>query len=232
MTDARLVATNPADSTLVPVACTPQGFIKTEPPGEGPPGPPGEKGDTGDQGPPGPPGPDELPDFSTAVDGSVLTVISGSLVWQAPAVPVSTKLISNSVFSYRDQSGNDFPSTSVAEINSTISSQSYFSPTATPTGNVGIYIYTPSQFMQYQYEVAAVGDQITFRFRGASGSGSAGWSVVVSGDVAGYTFNGTGGNSSPPSTLAVTTTALTGTLTLTGGNDDGTFLTYWDNFEA
>ena len=30
MTDARLVATNPADSTLVPVACTPEGFIKID----------------------------------------------------------------------------------------------------------------------------------------------------------------------------------------------------------
>ena len=94
MTDARLVATNPADSTLVPVACTPQGFIKTEPPGEGPPGPPGEKGDTGDTGPPGPPGPDPLPDYSSAANGSVLTVDNGVLYWQIPGVKKSASIAS------------------------------------------------------------------------------------------------------------------------------------------
>lgn len=55
MADVRLTATNPDDSTVVPVACDAQGRLRVEPPQvvEGPQGDPGEKGDPGEQGEPG-----------------------------------------------------------------------------------------------------------------------------------------------------------------------------------
>jgi hypothetical protein len=58
MADVRLTATNPDDSTVVPVACDAQGRLLVEPPQvvEGPQGDPGEKGDPGEQGEPGPQG--------------------------------------------------------------------------------------------------------------------------------------------------------------------------------
>ena len=50
MADVRLTATNPEDSSVVPVACNEKGELKLEEPlvVEGPPGEPGEKGDPGD----------------------------------------------------------------------------------------------------------------------------------------------------------------------------------------
>ena len=85
MADARLVATNPADSSLVPVACTPEGLLKTEGGSEGPPGP---KGDPGPEGPPGPkgdPATNGLPDYSEANDGQILAIRDGVPVWDAQA---------------------------------------------------------------------------------------------------------------------------------------------------
>ena len=54
MADVRLTATNPEDSSVVPVACNEKGELKLEEPivVEGP---PGEKGDKGDKGDPGDP---------------------------------------------------------------------------------------------------------------------------------------------------------------------------------
>ena len=50
MADVRLTATNPEDSSVVPVACNEKGELKLEEPlvVEGPPGEKGEKGDPGD----------------------------------------------------------------------------------------------------------------------------------------------------------------------------------------
>ena len=50
MADVRLTATNPEDSSVVPVACDASGRLLLEEPQvvEGPPGPPGPKGDDGD----------------------------------------------------------------------------------------------------------------------------------------------------------------------------------------
>ena len=52
MADVRLTATNPEDSSVVPVACNEKGELKLEEPlvVEGPPGQKGEKGDKGDPG--------------------------------------------------------------------------------------------------------------------------------------------------------------------------------------
>ena len=48
MADVRLTATNPEDSSVVPVACDASGRLLLEEQGQGPPGPPGPKGDDGD----------------------------------------------------------------------------------------------------------------------------------------------------------------------------------------
>lgn len=55
MSDVRLTATNPVDSSVVPVACNEKGELKLEEPilVEGPQGEKGEKGDKGDPGAPG-----------------------------------------------------------------------------------------------------------------------------------------------------------------------------------
>ena len=60
MTDARLMATNPEDSSLVPVACNAQGRLLTTMPDiiEGPPGQDGQDGKDGEDGKDGAPGAD------------------------------------------------------------------------------------------------------------------------------------------------------------------------------
>jgi len=57
MEDVRLTATNPADSSIVPVACNDKGELLLEEPIAGPPGEDGEDGAPGLQGPAGPQGP-------------------------------------------------------------------------------------------------------------------------------------------------------------------------------
>lgn len=59
MADVRLTATNPEDSTVVPVACNEKGELLLEDPlvVEGPEGPAGPEGPQGSEGPPGPEGP-------------------------------------------------------------------------------------------------------------------------------------------------------------------------------
>ena len=55
MADVRLTATNPEDSSVVPVACDAAGRLLLEERGEGPPGPPGEQGPPGQDGQDGDP---------------------------------------------------------------------------------------------------------------------------------------------------------------------------------
>ena len=59
MADVRLTATNPEDSSIVPVACNEKGELLLEDPLEivGPEGPAGPEGPQGSEGPPGPEGP-------------------------------------------------------------------------------------------------------------------------------------------------------------------------------
>ena len=57
MDDVRLTATNPADSSIVPVACNDKGELLLEEPITGPPGEDGQDGAPGGQGPEGPQGP-------------------------------------------------------------------------------------------------------------------------------------------------------------------------------
>ena len=57
MDDVRLTATNPADSSIVPVACNDKGELLLEEPIAGPPGEDGEDGAPGAPGAPGEPGP-------------------------------------------------------------------------------------------------------------------------------------------------------------------------------
>jgi len=117
MTDARLVATNPADSSLVPVSCNARGELSTQAPkielipndvqidgdltvtgtinGEsggggqqGPPGKDGEDGEPGGVGPQGPQGdPGEGLPLPYAPEGSVLQVVNGAPAWAVAFTP-------------------------------------------------------------------------------------------------------------------------------------------------
>ena len=64
MADVRLTATNPEDSSVVPVACDASGRLLLEEQGQGPPGPEGPPGPKGDDGQDGDP-------FSGNFDGDV-----------------------------------------------------------------------------------------------------------------------------------------------------------------
>ena len=107
MIDVRLTATNPEDSTLVPVPCNSRGELLTVAPkiekipndveiegdltvtglingsdgkGEpGPPGPPGEPGGEGPQGPKGDPG--EGVPLPYGPDGAYLQIVNGAPAW-------------------------------------------------------------------------------------------------------------------------------------------------------
>ena len=66
MVDVRLTATNPEDSSVVPIACTAAGLVRVEPPQvvegpQGPPGPQGNPGQNGQDGADGAPGKDGDP---------------------------------------------------------------------------------------------------------------------------------------------------------------------------
>ena len=84
MADARLVATNPEDSSLVAVACTPEGLLRTEGGAEGPPGPKGDPGAQGDPGPKGDPGSSFVSDPAEQANGAMLVVNDGSLIYTQP----------------------------------------------------------------------------------------------------------------------------------------------------
>lgn len=90
MADVRLTATNPADSSVVPVACNEKGELLLEEPliSEGPPGPPGQDGQDGAPGQDGQDGDSWVPDPATADEGAVLTVRDGAAVWEGePSFP-------------------------------------------------------------------------------------------------------------------------------------------------
>lgn len=117
MTDARLVATNPVDSSLVPVACNSRGELSTQAPkielipndveitgdltvtgtingsgggggGQGEKGEKGEKGEPGAEGAQGPQGdPGEGLPLPYAPDGSVLQVVNGAPTWAVVLTP-------------------------------------------------------------------------------------------------------------------------------------------------
>ena len=92
MADVRLTATNPDDSSVVPVACNAKGELLLEEGHAGAQGEKGEKGDKGDPGPEGPPGPKgdpgevihQLPDPAPAAQYSTLRTVDGEAVWIAP----------------------------------------------------------------------------------------------------------------------------------------------------
>jgi hypothetical protein len=107
MIDVRLTATNPEDSTLVPVPCNSRGELLTVAPkiekipndveiegdltvtglingsdGKGEPGPPGPPGEPGGEGPPGPKGdPGEGIPLPYGPDGAYLQIVDGSPAW-------------------------------------------------------------------------------------------------------------------------------------------------------
>lgn len=79
MSDVRLTATNPADSSVVPVACNEKGELKLEEPlvvegPEGPAGPEGPQGPAGPEGPQGPAGADGAPGADGAGSDGVFTM--------------------------------------------------------------------------------------------------------------------------------------------------------------
>ena len=77
MTDVRLTATNPEDSSVVPVACNEKGEILLAEPEvvEGPAGP------EGPEGPPGPQGDSIVPDPQDVSDGRYLMTLNGACTW-------------------------------------------------------------------------------------------------------------------------------------------------------
>ncbi len=113
MIDVRLAATNPEDSTLVPVSCNARGELNTVAPkieeipndlkidgdltvtglingsdGVGEPGPPGSPGEPGGQGPQGPQGdPGEGVPLPYGEEGSYLGIINGVPQWNIPVGP-------------------------------------------------------------------------------------------------------------------------------------------------
>ena len=115
MIDVRLAATNPEDSTLVPVSCNSRGELNTVAPkieeisndlkvdgdltvtglingssGVGQPGPPGENGEPGAEGPQGPQGPEGPPGSidlpPDPYEGALLGWEDGALAWVGGSV--------------------------------------------------------------------------------------------------------------------------------------------------
>jgi len=113
MIDVRLTATNPEDSTLVPVPCNTRGELLTVAPkiekipndveiegdltvtglingsdGKGEQGPQGPQGEPGGEGPPGPQGdPGEGVPLPYGAEGSSLIIADGVPAWSEPAPP-------------------------------------------------------------------------------------------------------------------------------------------------
>lgn len=98
MADVRLTATNPEDSSVVPVACNSKGQLLLEEPIAGPPGPPGQNGQDGqdgqdgapgEQGPPGKDGIDGIPLPPDPYEGAILGWLNNQLAWiGTPPVPI------------------------------------------------------------------------------------------------------------------------------------------------
>lgn len=110
MTDVRLTATNPEDSSVVPVACNAKGELVLEEPGVGPAGPKGEKGDPGE---PGAAGADGDP-FTGNFDGDVS--FGGAANFDSPVsidgnennVALTVDGVIQSFAPYRQKMGNNW----------------------------------------------------------------------------------------------------------------------------
>ena len=86
MDDVRLTATNPEDSSVVPVACNSKGELLLEEPIQGP---PGQDGAPGEQGPPGKDGIDGIPLPPDPYEGAILGWLNNQLAWiGTPPVPI------------------------------------------------------------------------------------------------------------------------------------------------
>lgn len=89
MDDVRLTATNPEDSSVVPVACNSKGELLLEEPIQGPPGQDGQDGAPGEQGPPGKDGIDGIPLPPDPYEGAILGWLNNGLAWiGTPPVPI------------------------------------------------------------------------------------------------------------------------------------------------
>lgn len=89
MADVRLTATNPEDSSVVPVACNSKGELLLEEPIQGPPGQDGQDGAPGEQGPPGKDGIDGIPLPPDPYEGAILGWLNNGLAWiGTPPVPI------------------------------------------------------------------------------------------------------------------------------------------------
>ena len=84
MADVRLTATNPEDSSVVPVACDASGRLLLEEQGQGPPGPEGPQGPKGDDGQDGDP-------FSGNFDGDVTFGGSATFAGQITAKDIAAQ---------------------------------------------------------------------------------------------------------------------------------------------
>ena len=89
MSDVRLVATNPEDSSIVPVAVNANGQLLLEDPltvegPEGPRGPEGPEGPSGEDGKDGQDGDSFVPDPSGQANDLVLTTLNGGCGWLNP----------------------------------------------------------------------------------------------------------------------------------------------------
>ena len=155
MADARLVATNPADSSLVPVACTPEGLLKTEGGTEGPPGPKGDPGPQGDAGPAGTPG---LPEPYGAPGTAVVIGDDNKPYWGQPSgvqpPKTGTAVIRDGVpddptgFNIRNGNGDIVtPETSWDEYAQTLANWSDNPVTSTATGVSAVSNWKLSVFM-------------------------------------------------------------------------------------
>ena len=81
MDDVRLTATNPADSSIVPVACNDKGEILLEEPIEGPPGQDGQDGQDGEDGKDGKDGKDGIQLPPDPYEGALLGWLNSGLAW-------------------------------------------------------------------------------------------------------------------------------------------------------
>ena len=167
MADVRLTATNPEDSSVVPVACNEKGELKLEEPiiAEGPPGPPGEQGPPGQDGAPGKDGDPFSGDFTGDVyfDGDVgigatpagasldvrgghLYVMSpGKTPWQSDETSQNSGIVltqDGRINAYRLSNNSNFP-LQFLTVDATTGIQST-DFVLTTGGNVGIGIERPS----------------------------------------------------------------------------------------
>ena len=197
MADVRLTATNPADSSVVPVACNEKGELLLEEP-QVVEGPPGDKGDKGDKGDPGDP-------FTGNFSGDV--TFDGALRLDPPADYHATETVLNiaergfigtlggahvSIASngYRNSDGrwtslNTADQGGAAILNLTASgSLQFYSQTDWPSGSaiyppirlvvagdgeVGVGTYTPASLLDVNGEITLVSRGVSYTIVEQSG---------------------------------------------------------------